>query len=308
MQANFPGMSTMTSFPDDPAIAGFWRVVAERGWHDVSMRAVAAEAGLEAAELRRRFAAPQSILEAHGRAVDAEVVAGTVDDPTSTPRDRLFDVLMRRIDALTPHRAGVVRLWDDLPRTPLLGLTLAGQLPVSMAWMLEAAGLSASGVKGALRVQGLGLVWLATLRAWAEDDSADLSTTMAALDRALDQADRAARWLSLGETEAPSAEAGTAPDLAGMDAVSGADGPGASPSWEGDEARPDQSSTQSGIAAVPPTGALPPAPAPELGTDAPSPGEGETPDRPPADAADAAELPEDWGRTPKAGPPGDPVV
>ena len=187
---------------DDAAIAGFWRVVAEHGWHGVTMRAVATEAGLEAAELRRRFAAPQSLLEAHGRAVDAEVVAGTVDDPSSTPRDRLFDVLMRRLDALAPHRAGVVRLWDDLPRTPLLGLWLAGQLPVSMAWMLEAAGLSGSGVKGALRVQGLGLVWLATLRAWAEDDGADLSATMAALDRALDQADRAARWLSLGETEA----------------------------------------------------------------------------------------------------------
>lgn len=217
-------MSSTIPSSDDAAIAGFWRVVAREGWHGVSMRAVAAEAGLEAAELRRRFATPQAILEAHGRAVDAEVVAGTVEDPTSTPRDRLFDVLMRRIDALAPHREGVVRLWDDLPRTPILGLWLAGQLPVSMAWMLEAAGLPASGVKGALRVQGLGLVWLATLRAWAEDDGADLSATMAALDRALDQADRAARWLSLGEGEAPADAAGEPPDPLAAAPLSGTRG------------------------------------------------------------------------------------
>lgn len=191
----------------DAAIAAFWRVMALDGWHGVTMRAVATEAGTTPAALRRHFASPAEILVAHGRQVDAEVLSGTVEDLTSTPRDRLFDVLMRRLDALAPHREGVVRLLRDLPRTPLLGLFLAGQLPVSMAWMLEAAALPASGPKGALRVQGLGIVWLQTLRAWMSDEGADLSITMAALDRALDQADRAARWLSLGvgadATEAP---------------------------------------------------------------------------------------------------------
>jgi AcrR family transcriptional regulator len=301
-------MSSTTSLPDDAAIAGFWRVVAREGWHGVTMRAVGAEAGIEPAELRRRFAAPQAILEAHGRAVDAEVVAGTVEDLTSTPRDRLFDVLMRRIDALAPHRAGVVRLWDDLPRTPLLGLWLAGQLPVSMAWMLEAAALPASGVKGALRVQGLGLVWLATLRAWAEDDGADLSATMAALDRALDQADRAARWLSLGEADALADSAGMAPDATGADAPLPTDGPGAPPSWDGaggpprDEGSLAGTDGESWLTSASPrddggTG-LPPGDvgmdggASLPGNDAPLPGD-----------RDNAHLSEDWGRTPKAGGP-----
>jgi AcrR family transcriptional regulator len=210
-------MSSTAPSPDDAVIAAFWRVAALSGWHGVTMRAIAIEAGLEPAELRRRFAGPQMILEAHGRAVDAAVVAGTVDDPTSTARDRLFDVLMRRLDELAPHREGVLRLWRELPRTPLLGFWLAGQLPISMAWMLEAAALPASGVKGALRVQGLGLVWLATLRAWEDDESPDLPATMAALDRALDQADRAARWLSLGD-DAVGVDAAMAEPDASMDA------------------------------------------------------------------------------------------
>jgi AcrR family transcriptional regulator len=194
--------------PDQAAILGaFWRVLAGSGWHGLTLRAVAAEAGLPLAELRRHFATPLHILTAHQRAVDAAVLEGTVDDLGSTPRDRLFDVLMRRLDALQPDRAGVVRLLRDLPRAPLLALWFAPRNAASMAWMLEAAGLDAAGPRGLLRVQGLVGVWLAALRAWEKDESEDLSATMAALDRALDQADRAARWFGMAPRESqPEAE------------------------------------------------------------------------------------------------------
>lgn len=202
------------SITDDAILAGFWRALAATGWHGLSMRQVAAEAGTDAATLCRRFETPHAMLLAHGRLVDAAVLEGTVPDPHATPRDRLFDVLMRRLDEMQPHRAGVARLLADLPRAPLTALALAPHLAASMAWMLEAAGLEAAGPRGAARVQGLVLVWLAAVRAWEKDESPDLSGTMAALDRALDQAERAARWLQLdgpGAEPAPIAEPAPAP-------------------------------------------------------------------------------------------------
>ncbi|MDB5411765.1 MAG: TetR/AcrR family transcriptional regulator [Rubritepida sp.] len=202
-------MSSSTA-PQDAILSAFWRVLAGSGWHGLTMRSIADEAGTPLAELRRSYDCPLSILEAHERNVDAVVLAGTVDDPTSSARDRLFDVLMRRMDAIQPYRAGVVRLIHDLPRTPMLALWLASRMPTSMAWMLEAAGLDASGPGGALRAQGLGAVWLAALRAWEKDESADLSGTMAALDRALDQADRLARMLGFGKAT-PAADEQTPP-------------------------------------------------------------------------------------------------
>ena len=201
-------MSTM-----DPAIiSAFWRVLAGSGWHGLTLRAIAAEAGLPLAALRRQAASPLHILAAHQRALDAAVLEGTVEDLGSTPRDRLFDVLMRRLDALQPDRAGVIRLMRDLPRAPLLALWLAPRNAGSLAWMLEAAGLDAAGPGGLLRVQGLGAVWLAALRAWEKDESEDLSATMAALDRALDQADRVARWFRMAPQEAAEADASFAAD------------------------------------------------------------------------------------------------
>ena len=188
-------------------VAGLWQVVAAHGWAGLSMRRVATASGVAPAEIRRRCPTPHHLLLLHGRLVDQAVLEGILpgaapDD--NTPRDRVFDVMMRRVDALQPHRAGILRFLDDLKGDPLLALALLAALPGSMAWMLEAAGLGAGGLAGLARAKGLTAVWLATLRAWAGDESADLGATMAALDRALDRAEQVARALRLepGETAA----------------------------------------------------------------------------------------------------------
>lgn len=185
---------------DSRLVTGLWQVVAAHGWPGLTMRRVAAASGIDPAEIRRRCPTPCDLLALHGRVVDQLVLEGTAPDEApdaNTPRDRVFDVLMRRIDALQPHRAGILRLLDDLRQDPLLGLVLLAALPRSMAWMLEAAALGTGGLAGLARAKGLTAVWLATLRAWVEDDSADLGQTMAALDRALDRAEQVARMLRL---------------------------------------------------------------------------------------------------------------
>ncbi len=66
-----------------------------------------------------------------------------------------------------------------------------------MAWMLEAAGLGAAGVRGLVRVKGLALVYMAVLRVWLDDDSDDSAATMATLDRRLRQAESLVMLLRL---------------------------------------------------------------------------------------------------------------
>lgn len=187
---------------DARLVAALWQAIAARGWDGLSLLRVASLAGVPAAELRRRCPTPLHLLRLHGRVADQAVLAGTVPDQGGTVRDRIFDVLMRRIDAMQPHRAGILRLFEDLRRDPLLALALLGSLPRSMAWMLEAAEVPAPpGALGLLRVQGLTAVWLATVRAWSTDASSDLGATMAALDRALDRAGQVARTLRVDMAE-----------------------------------------------------------------------------------------------------------
>ena len=100
-------------------------------------------------------------------------------------RDRLFDLLMRRFDALKPHRGAIAALWRELPRDPLAGAPLAPALARSMAWMLEAAGAPPRRPFGPVRVKLLAGIHLSVMRVWLQDDSEDLGRTMASLDRAL---------------------------------------------------------------------------------------------------------------------------
>jgi AcrR family transcriptional regulator len=173
-------------------------LAAEQGWRDTSLNDIADAAGVSLSDLHRHYGSRVAILAAYIERIDGILLAGAKADLEDTPRDRLFDVLMRRFDALGPHKAGVRAVARDLSRDPL---SLACLLPCfarSMAWTLEAAGIGSGGLRGRLRARGLGLVYLSALRAWFEDETDDLAKTMAALNRALDRADSAVKSAPFG--------------------------------------------------------------------------------------------------------------
>ena len=71
--------------------------------------------------------------------------------------------MMRRFDALNRHRGGYLVLVRELPATPLEFGCMTGQVRRSLGLMLETAGLSASGLKGVLRLNGLMAIYAAAL-------------------------------------------------------------------------------------------------------------------------------------------------
>jgi AcrR family transcriptional regulator len=178
---------------------------AEGRWRDLSLAEIAEAAKLPYAEVYRLFSSKQAILSAYSADIDAKVLAGQAADLVSEPaRDRLFDVIMRRLDALRPNKAGLATIAQDTARDPMLAVCGGCRLRRSMAAMLEAADLSAEGLRGTLRVKGLAAVYLATLRIWFRDDSEDMGKTMAKLDSALRCIDRIIRCC---RGRKPSAEA-----------------------------------------------------------------------------------------------------
>ena len=193
---------------DRALVAGAFTVGARQGWRAVSVVSAAREAGLALDRARQHFAGIHDVLMKFGEQADAAALADALE--TGPVRERLFDVLMRRFDALQAHRAGVQALLRHLPADPGLALVLGAATTGSMAWMLEASGLPSGGLRGMLAVQGLVGVWLYALRAWQADDSADLSGTMAALDRALSRAERVLQ-LAGASAAMPEPEAGPKP-------------------------------------------------------------------------------------------------
>ena len=200
-------MAGKRATPRERLIDAALELAAERPWAAVSLADVAAKAGLGLAEFHEHAPSKAHLVGAWLRRIDAAVLAGPAASAEDPARDRLFEVLMRRIEAIRPHKAAVASIVDGLSKDPVQALCGWPALTRSMSWMLEAAGIDASGLKGALRARGLALVWLATLRAFLSDEGEDLGSTMAALDKALTRAEPFGRALD-GPARAASQNAG----------------------------------------------------------------------------------------------------
>jgi AcrR family transcriptional regulator len=180
----------------DRIIEAFMALLAEKPIEQIGFAEIAAGAGVSLAELRNAFGSTTAILAAHMKEIDRAVLAGgDADMGEEPPRERLFDVLMRRIEALAPHKAAVRSLIRSASFNPGLALALNGLAVRSQQWMLAAADITASGPKGMVRAQGLALLFTSVLRTWVNDDDPGLARTMAALDRALARGQRLAGLL-----------------------------------------------------------------------------------------------------------------
>jgi AcrR family transcriptional regulator len=165
-------------------------LAAKQNWRGIALHVIAAEAGVTIAQLHKAYPTKTAILAAFIQQIEASVLVNCAKfGPEDTARDRLFEVLMCCFDALTNHRSSVACLAVDIPRDPILALELAPAFFKSMRWTLKAASIPSTGINGCLRMNGLAVVWLATLRVWLADDSLDRARTMAALDRNLRRAE-----------------------------------------------------------------------------------------------------------------------
>lgn len=183
-----------TPTPDDldrAVAAAAMQIAAERGWRRTGLLDVARAAGVPLDAFYRRYPDRADVLAAVSRIADMAVLAQDAPfDAEESARDRLFDVMMRRYDALLPYRDGLRAVMRDLRAEPLTALAFSRQFGRSMAWMLRAAGVEADRRGGALLTAGLGAVQARVMRVFLEDDTADLSRTMAALDAELRRAER----------------------------------------------------------------------------------------------------------------------
>lgn len=176
---------------DRSVAAAAMGLAAEKGWRRVGLLEIAHTAGIPLSRFHHRYRGRADVLAAVSRVADATVLAGdTAVDPTESARDRLFDVMMRRFDALRPYREGLRSVVRDLPADPAAALAFTCAFGRSMAWMLRAAGIDPDRRGGAALVAGLGTVHARVMRVFLDDDTADLSRTMAALDNALRGAER----------------------------------------------------------------------------------------------------------------------
>src|SRR5258708_38421872 len=143
-----PPASTPPQSPDgkserERVVEAFMGLLGEQAIERIGFAEIATRAGVSLSELRNLFGSKLAILAAFQKEIDRRVLAGIdADLAEEPPRERLFDVLMRRIDALGPHKAAVGSLIRSAGRNPGLAFALNGFAVRSQQWMLTPAGIS----------------------------------------------------------------------------------------------------------------------------------------------------------------------
>jgi hypothetical protein len=175
----------------DEVVEALMRLAGDRPWVDIEVTDIAAEAGITLVEMRELFPSKGAILGAFSRMTDRRVLEGTSEDLAGEPaRERLFDVFMRRLDALAPYRKPLRRIVEALRTDPLALAALNRVALNSHRYMLASAGISTEGPLGAVKLQGAVLVFGRTLETWLDDDDPALARTMARLDREIRRGER----------------------------------------------------------------------------------------------------------------------
>ena len=167
-------------------------LAAEKRFEEISSAEIAGRAEVSLADFRDAFPSKGAILAGFARRIDRAALSAGGADLDAEKRDRLFDALMRRLDAMAPYREGLREIVAWLRRDPVAAWAMNASLVNSMRFALASAGIDAEGVAGAIKLQGLALAWTRVVSVWLDDPSPDLGKTMAELDRELTRGERAA--------------------------------------------------------------------------------------------------------------------
>jgi AcrR family transcriptional regulator len=177
----------------------------ERHWEDIPISDIAVRANVSLSTFREFFPSKGAVLAAFMRKID-KIVLDAAGPPTmdQVPKDRLFAVLLRRLEALKPYRPGLESIGEWSGRDPFGAAALNREMVNSMRFMLEAAGIDSEGPVGIVKLQGLAFAWRHVLTTWFTDDSPDLAATKAVLERELSRGSSVlARVEDVGRLTAP---------------------------------------------------------------------------------------------------------
>ncbi len=175
-------MTTKDSSAADAFLDAALDLAGQEGWRGLTLRAIAERAGKPLAELPPDVSAPADLLDLYGARLDQAMLAASGDfGPHDPVRDRLFEIVMARFDAMKGEKAAMAAALRDLRWEVSAAAPVLRAMVRFARLALEASGVSAGGWRGALRVRRLSSTFEAVLRVWVFDDEGQ-SKTMAALD------------------------------------------------------------------------------------------------------------------------------
>jgi ubiquinone biosynthesis protein COQ9 len=187
----------LTTKQDEPdlLILAFTQIAA-RGWAGFRLSELARAAEVPLDRVRALLPTRAALLCRLGERLDAAMLGMDPGELAELePRERVFELIMRRLDALAPFKPGLLALARERACDPALLLATVCNVARLTEWLMDAAGARATGLGALAGRKVLGLIYVRVFSVWLRDDTPDLARTLAELDKRLRQAEQLARWV-----------------------------------------------------------------------------------------------------------------
>lgn len=182
-----------TQSPDLVKLA--FDMIAEGGWRGFSLVELARRADVPLARIYAELPDRGAVMRALGRRLDTQMLDVTPSDLASlSPRERIFEMIMRRLEAMAPYKAGLKALRRRGSADADLLVASLSNLGRLSRWLLDAADAPTGPGGAPAAATVLSVIYARAFSVWIDDDSPDLARTMAELDKRLQQAETLARW------------------------------------------------------------------------------------------------------------------
>lgn len=172
--------------PKDSIVKALMELANTHDWNAITLPMIADKAEMSLLEIHEYFPSKGAMLASFSKMLNRKVLSATTADMHDEPmRERLLDIMMRRLDALDPYKMAIRNIKNHVKYDPLSLFALNAVALNSWRYMLAAADIDTEGHTGSLRVQGIALVFAGSLDTWLDDETEGHQKTMAMFDRKL---------------------------------------------------------------------------------------------------------------------------
>ena len=171
-------------------ILGF-KLIEKKGWSYFSLKSLAKENKSDLESIKIFFKNKSQFLESFSEMIDNKVLANIDKDEfnKNSIKDNLFELIMLRFENLNHYKTGLKILLSDLKKSPVELKKIMKKVLDSMDLFLEIANVKNNYLMDLIKVNIIFIIYSYVFNVWLDDQSSEMSKTMAELDKWLSKAE-----------------------------------------------------------------------------------------------------------------------
>ena len=170
-----------------------FEIIERDGWEKFSLHNLSKQEKIRYEDLKFYFKNKNDVIDKFTIMIDSIVESKVnLDDfKISSKKDNLFELIMLRLEEMKNFKISLVKIIESAKNKPLLLRKISGNVMNTLDFYLELTSCYENTPLDFFKNNTIFFIYSFTFKTWLKDESDDLATTMAELDRLLTLSEQA---------------------------------------------------------------------------------------------------------------------